>query len=53
MRESNYWLRIIRKVIKLEEDKEKILNELILESVELKGLLASSIVRDKKSKISK
>ncbi len=53
MRESNYWLRIIKKVIKLEHDKDRILDELILESVELKKMLGSIIVKGKKSKIYK
>ena len=53
MRESNYWLRIIKRVIELGNDKERLLDELIIESVELTKMLASIIVKGKKSNVGK
>ncbi len=50
MRESNYWLRIIEATISLEEKNKVELTYLINESVELKKILGSIVVRSKANK---
>jgi len=49
MRESNYWLRLIKRVIKLNQEKNDKVEELIKESNELKKILGAIIVKARKN----
>lgn len=46
MREANYWLRMIRKVI-IEQRENKTLTELISESTQLKNILGKIVAKTK------
>ncbi len=50
MRETNYWLRIVRETVELNKQKSLEINELLTESNELKNILGSIVVKMKVTK---